>query len=323
MKDVVLGIDIGGTTTTVGAVSRSGVICAKKTYQSASADTFSTYFNHLQMVIMQVCQETDANVLGIGIGAPAGNHRDGTIRAANLKWARNIRFADALEKHYDMPVTLDNDANATALGEMLFGAAQPYRDFILVTLGTGLGSGIVSNGEVIYGHDGLAGELGHICVDMNGRDCACGRKGCLETYVSANGLKRTVFDLLARRTLPSPLRDFSFSALTAKQISKAAEAGDPIALEAFEFTGNLLGLKLADAIAHTSPAAIILFGGLVNAGPLLFEPTARYLRKHLLFLYDTTIPLLPSALPQSDAAVLGAAALAWQHLEKLNNPILH
>jgi glucokinase len=316
MEAIVVGIDVGGTTTAVGTVTRSGQVLSRRTFATDAAPDFSAYLIQLRQVIDELTGGFTAEVAGIGIGAPAGNHRYGTIHAANLNWGGKVPFVEALSQHYPVPVVLDNDANATAIGEMHFGAAQPYRHFILITLGTGLGSGIVHNGELVYGWDGMAGELGHICVDMNGRDCACGRKGCLETYVSANGLKRTVFELMARRVTSSPLRELGYHALNARRISEAARAGDRIALEAFDYTGKLLGLKLADAVAHTSPEAIIFFGGLANAGELLFEPTRRYLKEYLLFLYNADMPLLPSALPESDAAVLGAAALVWQKLEK-------
>jgi glucokinase len=316
MEQVVIGIDLGGTTTTLGAVTRAGEVRWRQTFDTRTAAGFPAYMEQLRGEIAQVRDRAGADLVGIGVGAPAGNHRYGTVQAANLNWGGVVGFTEALSRHFNLPISLDNDANATALGEMLFGAAQPYRHFILVTLGTGLGSGIVSNGQVVYGYDGLAGELGHICVDMDGRDCACGRKGCLETYVSANGLKRTAFELMARRVTPSVLRDYGYHALTAQRIAEAATAGDSLAHEAFAYTGKLLGLKLADAVAHTSPEAIILFGGLANAGPVLFEPTAQSLKKHMLFLYNPDIPLLPSALPQSDAALLGAAALAWQRVEQ-------
>jgi glucokinase len=315
MEQVVIGIDLGGTTTTLGAVTRSGEVRGRQTFDTRAAGGFPAYVKQLRKEIEQVRDRAGAQLAGIGVGAPAGNHRYGTVQAANLDWGGTVRFTDALARYFDLPISLDNDANATALGEMRYGAARPYRHFILVTLGTGLGSGIVSNGQVVYGGDGLAGELGHICVDVNGRDCACGRRGCLETYVSANGLKRTAFELMAHRVTPSVLREYGYHALSAQRISEAAAAGDPLAREAFEYTGKLLGLKLADAVAHTSPEAIILFGGLANAGPTLFEPTARALKQYMLFLYNPDIPLLPSALPQSDAAVLGAAALAWQQVE--------
>jgi glucokinase len=316
MEQVVIGIDLGGTTTTLGAVTRSGEVRWRQTFNTRSAASFPAYIAQLKGEIERVHDRAGADLAGIGVGAPAGNHRYGTVQAANLDWGGTVRFTDALAHHFDLPISLDNDANATALGEMRYGAAKPYRHFILITLGTGLGSGIVSNGQVVYGYDGLAGELGHICVDVNGRDCACGRRGCLETYVSANGLKRTAFELMAHRVTPSVLREYGYHALTAQRISEAAAAGDPLAREAFGYTGRLLGIKLADAVAHTSPEAIILFGGLANAGKALFEPTAQALKQHMLFLYNPDIPLLPSALPQSDAALLGAAALAWQQVEK-------
>jgi glucokinase len=185
----------------------------------------------------------------------------------------------------------------------------------MITLGTGVGSGIVVNGEMVYGHDGFAGEIGHTIVDPNGRDCGCGRKGCLETYTSAPGIKRTVFELLATMTEPSELRDISFNELSAKRIDQAARKGDVIALEAFDYTGEVLGLKLADAIAHTSPQAIFLFGGLANAGELIFDPVRHYLEENVLNIYKNKVKVLPSKLPASDAAVLGASALVWKESE--------
>ena len=322
MEKVVIGIDVGGTSAKLGMVDRAGVIRWQTSFstQSSLEDFFARVGGAIQTARAQLVPAVE--VIGIGVGAPAANARSGTLQAVNMNWSRTppgspegdrLNFREALSRAVGLPVALDNDANATALGEMYFGAARHLRDFILVTIGTGLGSGIVVNGNLVYGSDGLAGEMGHICVDMNGRDCACGRKGCLETYVSANGLKRTVFELLAQRRTESPLREVSYHALTARMVSEAAEAGDPIAAEAFEFTGKILGLKLADAVAHTSPEAIILFGGLAGAGKLIFEPTARYLKQFILHIYRTDLPLLPSALPGSDAAVLGAAALAWNN----------
>ncbi|MBC7920052.1 MAG: ROK family protein [Ferruginibacter sp.] len=323
MEKVVIGIDVGGTSAKLGVVNRAGTIRWQTSFstQSSLEEFFARVGEAIQTAQAQLIPAVE--VIGIGVGAPAANARSGTLQAVNMNWSGNARpgppdgrrpnFREALSRAVGLPVVLDNDANATALGEMYFGAAQHLRDFILVTLGTGLGSGFVVNGNLVYGSDGLAGEMGHICVDMNGRDCACGRKGCLETYVSANGLKRTVFELLAQRRTESPLRGVSYHALTARMVSEAAEAGDPIAAEAFELTGKILGLKLADAVAHTSPEAIILFGGLAGAGKLIFEPTARYLKQFILHIYRTDLPLLPSALPGSDAAVLGAAALAWDN----------
>ncbi len=318
MENVVVGIDLGGTTSSVGVVTRTGALLWKDTFSTIAANSLDGYLTRVSQAIKHANQalQSTAEIVGVGVGAPAANHRYGTLQAVNLNWGSRINFAEALFNKVSLPVSLDNDANATAIGEMYFGAGRELNDFILITLGTGLGSGIVVNRQLVYGCDGLAGELGHICVDMNGRDCACGRKGCLETYVSATGLKRTVFELMAQRRSNSILRESSYHALTAQAISQAAEAGDPIATEAFELTGKVLGLKLADAVAHTSPEAIILFGGLANAGKLIFEPTSRYLKQFMLHIYNADIPVLPSGLPGSDAAVLGAAALAWQKLEK-------
>ena len=189
------------------------------------------------------------------------------------------------------------------------------KDFIVITLGTGLGSGIVAGGQLVYGHDGFAGEIGHTIVDPDGRQCGCGRRGCLETYASASGIKRTVFELLATSNLPSELREVAFTGLTAAMVSDAALRGDPLALEAFEHTGRLLGLKLADAVAHTSPEAIFLFGGLANAGELIFKPTQRWMEEYMLNIFKNKVKLLPSGLKDKNVAVLGAAALIWNELK--------
>ncbi|MES2731698.1 MAG: ROK family protein [Bacteroidota bacterium] len=315
MENVVIGVDIGATTAKLGVVNRSGDILWQTTFSTQSS--LEDFFAQIGKAIARVRAELESmvEIIGVGIGAPAANPRRGTVQAVNLNWEKHVNFREALSTRLGLPVVLDNDANATAIGEMYFGTAKNLQDFILITLGTGVGSGIVVNRELVYGSDGLAGELGHTCVDMNGRDCGCGRKGCLETYASASGLKRTVFELMSHRRTDSTLRDVSYTNLTAQMICEAAEAGDPIALEAFEYTGKILGLKLADAIAHTSPEAIILFGGLANAGAFIFEPTMRYLKQYTLHIYTTDLPVLPSALPGSDAAVLGAAALAWKTMD--------
>lgn len=316
MEHVVIGVDVGATNAKLGVVNRAGDIRWQTSFSTQTS--LDTFFTQISQAIAEARTALNVaiDIVGVGIGAPAANPRLGTLQSVNLNWGAPINFREALSQWLALPVMLDNDANATAVGEMYFGAAKGFQDFILITLGTGLGSGIVVNREVVYGSDGLAGELGHICVDMNGRDCACGRRGCLETYVSASGLKRTVFELLGQRRVDSTLRDWSYSSLTAEMISQAAQAGDPIATEAFEYTGKILALKLADAVAHTSPEAFILFGGLAHAGKLIFEPTIRHLKQFTLRIYNTDIPVLPSALPGSDAALLGAAALAWLRLEK-------
>ena len=252
---------------------------------------------------------------GIGIGAPNGNYYNGTIEfAPNLRWRGVIRMVDLVKQHYDTLVVLTNDANAAAIGEMMYGGAKGMRDFIVITLGTGLGSGIVVNGELVYGHDGFAGEIGHTIVDPNGRQCGCGRRGCLETYASASGIKRTVFELLADSNTASELRAVNFNDLTAAMLTEAATRGDKLALEAFERTGKILGLKLADAVAHTSPEAIFLFGGLAHAGEFIFEPTQRHMEANMLNIYKNKVKLLPSGL-KNNVAVLGASALVWKELK--------
>ena len=215
-----------------------------------------------------------------------------------------------------MKVLVTNDANAATIGEMIYGNAKGMRDFVMITLGTGLGSGFVSNGEMIYGHDGFAGEFGHIIVERNGRECGCGRKGCLETYVSATGIKRTAFELMATMTAPSKLRDIAFADFDASMISAAAEQGDPVALEAFRYTGEMLGRALADVVTVTSPEAIFLFGGLSKAGKLSFEPTQWYMEENMLFVFKNKVKLLPSGIQGKNAAILGASALIWQQENK-------
>jgi glucokinase len=215
---------------------------------------------------------------------------------------------------FGVPAYLTNDANAAAIGEHMFGNARNVKDFIIITLGTGLGSGIFANGQLVYGNDGFAGELGHILIDGNERMCGCGRKGCLETYASATGLKRTVVQLLDEKEIKSSLYDIPVNTLSARMIEKAAREGDPLALEAFEITGKVLGKALANAVAFTSPALIVLFGGLSQARELLLNPTKREMEENLLRIYKSKVPIIFSGLPGNDAALLGAAALAWKEL---------
>jgi glucokinase len=251
----------------------------------------------------------------VGIGAPNGSYNLGAIvDAPNLEWKGILPICSEMEDKLSVPVILTNDANAAAVGEMLFGAAKGMKDFIIITLGTGLGSGIVTDGKLVLGHDGFAGELGHTTVNPNGRKCGCGKLGCLETYVSAPGIRRTIFELMASSVEASSLRNFAYNDLSAKIISQKALEGDSIAREAFERTGEILGLKLADAVATLSPEAIFLFGGLSKAGDLIFEPTRRSMEKNLFPIYRNKVKILPSGLQDKNVAVLGAAALGWQHL---------
>ena len=316
-KDVVLGIDIGGTFTKLGLVTEDGEVFHEDSIQTDLHDDIHLYIDDLKKSVVENAMDNGFNITGIGIGAPNGNFYNGTIEfAPNLRWKGVIKLASLFEEAFKIPATVTNDANAAAMGEMLYGNAQDIKDFIMITLGTGLGSGLVVNGELVYGHDGFAGELGHTTVSIDGRQCACGRQGCLETYVSAPGIKRTVFELLSSEIHDSILRNYSFNDLDAIMISKAATENDPIALKAFDYTGKILGLKLADAVAHTSPEAIFLFGGLANAGHLIFDPVKKYMEQFLLPIFRNKVRLEPSALQHQNIAVLGAAALMWNEMHK-------
>ena len=317
MKEVVIGIDIGGTNTKFGYVDREGNNLSSGSIPTDKYENLDDYMDYLHKELEKCKNEIDEDIklAGIGIGAPNGNYYKGTIEyAPNLKWKGVVNLTDHFNKYCDVPVRLTNDANAAALGEMIYGGAKNMKDFIVITLGTGLGSGIVVNGDVVHGHDGFAGELGHTIVKPNGRRCGCGRRGCLETYVSATGIKRTVFKLFAATMEDSELRKYSYNELTAEMITKAAEKGDKLALEAFDNTGKVLGLKLADAVAHTSPEAIFLFGGLSKAGDFIFKPVQQYMEENLLEIYKNKVKILPSGLMDKNAAVMGASALIWKEI---------
>lgn len=320
MKKAAIGIDIGGTNTVLGVVDMEGNIIVRNLMPTQTSTDYHPYMASLAQWIKKTISvlEGDIDIKGIGVGAPNGNYYNGTIEfAPNLKFKGIVPVVEFLKSEFNYDViVLTNDANAAAMGEMIYGGARGMRDFIMITLGTGVGSGIVVNGEMVYGHDGFAGEIGHTIVDPKGRDCGCGRKGCLETYASAIGIKRTVFSLLSSMNEPSILRNISFEELSAKMIDEAARKGDKIAIKAFDYTGEVLGLKLADAIAHTSPEAIFLFGGLAQAGDLIFEPTRNYMEKQLLSIYKNKVKILPSELPPGDAAILGASALVWKEIKE-------
>ncbi len=318
MKEAVIGIDIGGTFTKYGIVDREGNCLAENFTNTSIHNNFDDYLRDLHAAIENTMRflKGQINIMGVGIGAPNGNYFAGSIEnAVNLNWRGSIPVVEKMKKYYPgMPVALTNDANAAAIGEMVFGGARNLKDFVVITLGTGLGSGIVAGGGLVYGHDGLAGELGHIIAVPNGRDCACGRKGCLETYASASGIRRTVFCLLAERMIDSELRKVCFNDLSAKMISEAAERGDQIAVEAFDYTGRILGSKLADTVAHTSPEAIFLLGGLANSRDLIINPTKKYMEEALLPVFRNKAKILLSSLPDMNAGVLGAGALVWNEL---------
>jgi glucokinase len=335
MKEVVLGIDIGGTSTKMGYVDREGnVLCNSSFHMPVDASLMrpEEFVFRLYETAQQLYSENAAStkILGIGIGAPNGNYYKGTIEfAANLPWHHEIiQLTQLFQKYYsDIPIKLTNDANAAALGEMLYGGAKGMKDFIFITLGTGLGSGFVSNGNLIYGQDGFAGEMGHITMVPNGRKCGCGREGCLETYVSATGVKQTAFELLAKHyfTETSLLKQFSYDAMTAKDIAEAAQSNDAIAKEVFEEAGEMLGMALANMVAITSPEAIFIYGGLANSGDLIMKPTRRSLDRNILknfkkkdekgnILEEANVKLILSELNNKQGAILGAAALAWKEI---------
>ena len=316
--EVVLGIDIGGTYTKIGLVDRQGAIHHEDEISTSGYKTIEAFIRALHAHVTKSLKKMDSSLqlLGMGVGAPNGNFYEGTIEnAPNLAWKGRIEFVKLMEKQFDLPVLVTNDANAAALGEMLFGAAGELKNFLMITLGTGLGSGLVVNGDVVYGHDGFAGELGHVLVYDQGRQCGCGKRGCLETYVSATGIKRTVFELMAEENMESDFRDISFSGLKPRMITSLADTGDPIAIKAFEKTGFLLGRALADTVAHISPARIFIFGGLAKAGKWIIDPAKRSMEEHLLPIYRNKIDIVPSALLEKNIAVLGAAALIWKRLD--------
>ena len=317
MKEVALGIDIGGTNTKLGFVDKEGVCLADTSIPTGEddADKFlPRLYRAVDKLIMPLRDKI--TIAGIGIGVPNGNYYKGTVEMpANLQWSDYVPLAQWVGEHYKLPCKLTNDANAAALGEMKFGVAKGMKNFVIITLGTGLGSGFVVDGKLAYGADGFAGELGHVVVNPNGRMCGCGKKGCLETYVSATGIRRTVYKLLADHNEDSEMRRISFEDLDASMITDSATRGDRIAIEAFEYTGRILGMKLADVMAILSPEAFILFGGLTRAQEYLFEPTRRYMESFMMPIFRGKAKLLTSGLTGANTAVLGAAALIWHELE--------
>ncbi len=308
-----LGIDIGGTSTKLALVDTSGNITARSSFSTADRLDEHDFFRYLFAGIDELVGES-VGLVGIGAGAPSANEQQGTIEnAANLPFSPKVEFVKTMRERYNVPVLLVKDSNASTLGEWHFGAAKGMENFMLLTLGTGLGCGIVADGRLLGGEFGHGGEAGHVCVQPNGRACGCERFGCLETYVSATGLKRTVFDNLANRMEDSPLRSLSYEAMTARHIFEAALSGDFLAKKTFEQTGEVLGRALADMAAWFEPAAIVLSGGLAMAGDLLFAPTIESLERHaLVFHKGHIIKVLPSALGENDAALLGTAALVWK-----------
>ena len=312
----VVGIDVGGQTTKLGVVDARGTVLAQTVIRTDNHSTVEPYIEEVAEAVNKIIADAKAEgeIRGVGVGAPNGNYYTGNIESApNLPWAHStVEFAKLLSEALNgLPVALTNDANAAAVGEMTYGAARGMKNFIMITLGTGVGSGIVINGEVVYGHDGFAGELGHTAaVRNNGRVCNCGKTGCLETYCSATGVARTAREWLELSDEPSVLR--SLDTIASKDVYDAAKDGDKLALKIFEFTGKILGRSFADFIAFSSPEAIVLFGGLARAKEFLLEPIENAMNENVLPLWKNKVKIVFSQLKESDAAILAASALAWE-----------
>jgi glucokinase len=315
-KPYVVGIDIGGTNSVFGVVDTRGKIIAQNAIKTQTYVKVENYVNELCQKLLSLINSNGGvdKIKGIGVGAPNGNYYSGTIEfAPNLPWKGVIPLAAMIEQKLGIPTALTNDANAAAVGEMTYGVARGMKDFIMITLGTGVGSGIVVNGQMVYGHDGFAGELGHIIVrHENGRVCGCGRKGCLEAYCSATGVARTTREILSSRSDNSLLRSIPADQITSKDVYDAAVQNDAIAQEIFNYTGTLLGEAFADFVAFSSPEAIVLFGGLAKSGDYIMNPIQKALDNAVLPIYKGKTKLLVSELKDSDAAILGASALAWE-----------
>lgn len=314
MSKLAIGIDIGGTNSKFGITDKDGNVVAQSRIKTQSFDDYKNFISTLKCELEKLYSLDQ--VIGIGVGAPNANYYKGTIEnPPNLPWKGISNFAQEVEKEFGLKCVITNDANAAALGEMVYGKAKKMRDFIVLTVGTGLGAGVIANGELVYGKHGFAGELGHTLVNANGRFCGCGMRGCLETYVSATGIRRTVYKLLADYTDASILRSVSFDDLSTRAITEAAANGDKIAIEAFKYTGRVLGMKLSDFVVHTDPEAIFLLGGLSKAGDHIFKPAQENMENFLMpFFRDKKIQLQPSGLKDDDAPILGASSLVWKYL---------
>jgi len=318
-KPYVIGIDMGGTNTAFGVVDRRGEILFRGSISTFGYAKGEDFVNDLGSAINDLIENNDLKdkVRGIGMGVPNGNMNKGTIEnAANIPWAKGIRvpLAAMMTEKTGLPCKLTNDANAAALGEMAYGAAKGMKDFIVITLGTGVGSGIVANGQLVVGHDGFAGELGHVrIIRENGRMCGCGRTGCLETYTSATGVARTAREFLELQPeRKSVLRNIQHRPITSKDVYEAAKADDQLAIDVFNFTGKILGEAFSDFVAFSSPKAFILFGGLAHSGNFLLDPLQKAMNENMLNVYKGKTEVLISKLNDAEAAILGASALAWE-----------
>jgi len=316
MDAFVVGVDIGGTGTKFGIVDNVGNVLFASEISTKKHEQVHTFIDELYQELSTLIEKVGGvgRIKGIGVGAPNGNVYTGNIEyAPNLPWKGIIPLARMLQDKFKIPVRLTNDANAAAVGEMMYGAAQGMKDFIMITLGTGVGSGIVANGQLIYGHDGFAGELGHTTIIPNGRlHPGTGKLGSLESYASATGVAQSAIEILENTDRPSLLRDIPKAALNSKAVFEAATKGDEVAKEVFAFTGEILGKALANFVMFSSPEAIILFGGLTKAGDLILKPTREHLEANVIEIFQNKVKILVSHLKESDAAILGASALMWE-----------
>lgn len=315
LEALAIGIDIGGTGTKFGIVDRVGNVLFSSEISTRKHTVVNDFIDELHTELSKLIDNVGGigRIKGIGVGAPNGNYYTGTIEyAPNLPWKGIIPLARMMEDKFKIPVVLTNDANAAAIGEMMYGAAQGMKDFIMITLGTGVGSGIVANGKLVYGHDGFAGELGHTTIIPNGRlHEGTGKRGSLESYASATGVRLTTLEILEKSTEPSSLRSVPSDQIDSKKVYEAAIAGDAVAKQIFESTGTILGAALANFVMFSSPEAIILFGGLTKAGDLILKPTRESMEANLIQIFQNKVKILVSHLKESDAAILGASALAW------------
>ena len=315
-KPYVIGIDMGGTNTVFGIVDARGIVLASNSIKTRKHTNINDYIDELYDECTRLIKSIDAEgkIYGIGVGAPNANFFTGMIEdGVNLPWPTPIPFAQMLSDKFGIPVAITNDANAAAIGEMTYGVARGMKDFIMITLGTGVGSGIVINGQLVYGHDGFAGELGHVIMKRNnGRLCGCGRTGCLETYCSATGVARTAREYLEITDTPSLLRNIPIEDITSKDVYDAAMAGDELAKKVFDYTGDILGQALADFTVFSAPEAFVLFGGLAKSGELLLKPLRESMERNMLSIWKGKVKVLQSELKEADAAVLGASALGWE-----------
>lgn len=309
-----IGVDIGGTTSKFGMVNKNGEVSYTGCISTKAYPSAENFVEALYEALLPAINEIGfENIKGIGVGAPNGNYYTGTVEyAPNLPWKNAIPLADMINKVFNLPCILTNDANAAAVGEMMYGSAKEMKNFIMLTLGTGVGSGIVTNGHLVYGHDGFAGELGHIIVRKGRKHWSTGCDGPLEAYVSATGIAITAKVLLDTSVEPSLMRNFNYDDIDSRLVSECALKGDKLAKQVFAYTAEVLGEALANFVMFSSPEAIILFGGVTKAGDLLMRPTKEHMEKNLLPIFQGKVKLLFSKLKESHAAILGASALVWE-----------